>query len=160
VRAAIAEIDPDIVPRSVAALDRVHADRIRTFTVNARLFAILAVVALLLASMGLYAVTSYLVARRTREFGLRMAIGAQAGDVLRDVLGGALQRGAIGVVIGALTTIALVPAVERFLFELSPLDPAAFLWAGVPLLIAVLLASGLPARRAVRIEPVAALRTD
>jgi predicted permease len=160
VRAAIAEIDPDIVPRSVAALDRVHADRIRTFTVNARLFAILAVVALLLASMGLYAVTSYLVARRTREFGLRMAIGAQAGDVLRDVLGGALQRGAIGVVIGALTTIALVPAVERFLFELSPLDPAAFLWAGVPLLIAVLFASGLPARRAVRIEPVAALRTD
>lgn len=160
VRAAMAEIDPDIVPRSVDALDRIYADRIRTFTVNARLVAVLAVVALLLASMGLYAVTSYLVARRTREFGLRMAIGAQSGDVLRDVLGGALQHGAIGVVIGALATIALVPAVERFLFELSPLDPAAFLWAGVPLLIAVLLASGLPARRAVRIEPVVALRTD
>ncbi len=158
VRRAIADVDAAIVPRSVDALDRIHANAIRTFTANARLVGVLAVVALILATMGLYAVTSYLVTQRTREIGLRMAIGAQAGDVLRDVLGGALQRGVIGVIIGALAAIALVPAIERFLFELSPLDPIAFLAAGVPLLIAMLLASGLPARRALRIEPIVALR--
>jgi predicted permease len=160
VRRAIADVDPAIAPRAIDALERVHANGIRTFTANARLVGVLAVVALILATMGLYAVTSYLVTQRTREFGLRMAIGAQSGDVLRDVLGNALQRGALGVIIGALAAIAIVPAIERFLFELSPLDPYAFLAAGVPLLAAMLLATGLPARRAIRIEPIVALRGE
>ena len=160
VRRAIADVDPAIAPRAIDALERVHANGIRTFTANARLVGVLAVVALILATMGLYAVTSYLVTQRTREFGLRMAIGAQSGDVLRDVLGNALQRGALGVVIGALAAIAIVPAIERFLFELSPLDPYAFLAAGIPLLAAMLVATGLPARRAIRIEPIVALRGE
>jgi predicted permease len=159
-RRAVADVDPNIVPRSIDALDDVYARAIRSYTVNARLVSVLGALALVLATVGLYAVTAYLVAQRTKELGVRMAIGAQSVDVLRDVLGGAAQRALLGLVIGVLATISLLPAVERFLFELSPLDPVTFLIAGALLTSATMLASALPARRATRIDPLTALRAE
>ncbi|HSL72195.1 MAG TPA: ABC transporter permease [Longimicrobiales bacterium] len=159
-RRAIAEVDPDLAPRGVDALDRVYANRIRVFTTNARLVAVLGSLALVLAAMGLYAVTAYLVAQRTREIGLRMALGAQPRAVLGTVLGGALRRALLGLLIGALAALAVVPALEHFLFELSPLDPVTFLVAGTLLGAATLAASAIPARRATRIDPRVALQAD
>jgi putative ABC transport system permease protein len=159
-RRAIGELDPNIVPRSVNTLERVHADAIRSYTTNARLVTVLGAIALLLAALGLYAVTSYLVTQRTREFGLRLAIGAQPSDLLRHVLAGALQRAALGIIIGLLGSVALVQLTERFLFELSPTDPKAFAAAGLLLGTSVALASWLPARRATRVDPVVALRAE
>jgi predicted permease len=159
-RRAVEEVDPNIVPRSVDALGDVYARAIRSYTVNARLVGVLGVLALVLAAVGLYAVTAYLVAQRTKELGVRMAIGAQSFDVLRDILGGAARRALLGLVIGFLATISLLPAVERFLFDLSPLDPVTFIAAGSILTLATLLASALPARRATLVDPLVALRSD
>jgi predicted permease len=159
-RAAVAELDPNVVPRSVRTFDEVYDDAVRGYTANARLVSVLGTVALILAAIGLYALTAYLVTQRTREFGLRMAIGAQRADVLRQVLSGALQLAAAGLVIGALGAVSLVPLVESFLFELSPLDPLAFAAAAGLLAAATTVAAFLPARRATRVDPVVALRTD
>jgi putative ABC transport system permease protein len=159
-RRVITELDATIVPRSVITLGEVHDNDIRGFTANARLVTVLGVLALVLAALGLYAVTSYLVTQRTREFGLRLAVGAQPFDLLRNVLGGALQRAGIGIAIGLLGSVAMVQLTERFLFEMSPLDAQSFLAAALLLGGSVALASWLPARRATRVDPVVALRSE
>jgi predicted permease len=159
-RRALAELDPNIVPRSIRTLEDVHADRIRSFTANARLVTVLGAIALILAALGLYAVTSYLVTQRTREFGLRLAIGAQPTDLLRDVLGNALQRAGIGIVIGILGALALVEVTERFVFDLSPTDIGSYGIAAAVLATSVTLATLLPAKRATQVDPMVALRTD
>jgi len=159
-RRAIADVDPNIVARSADALEDVYARAIRSFTVNARLVALLGALALILAAVGLYAVTAYLVTQRTKELGVRRAIGAQSLHILRDVLGGTVQHVAAGLVIGGLATIWLLPAAERFLFELSPLDPFTFAVAGGVLTLTAVLASALPARRALRLDPLVALRSE
>jgi ABC-type antimicrobial peptide transport system permease subunit len=160
IRQAIAEIDPAVVVRGIDPLEQVYHASFREFSVNARLVGLLGGLALLLSALGLYAVTSYFVTQRTREFGLRLAIGAQSGDLLRDVLRGAAQRALLGLTIGVLGSVALVSLVERFLFELSPMDPTAFASAAVLLGGSMLLASWWPARRATQIQPTIALRAD
>jgi predicted permease len=117
-------------------------------------------VALLLAAMGVYAVMAYAVSQRTQEFGVRMALGAQPGAVLRQVL----RQGFVLAALGGAAGLALAAMVTRllanFLYGVSPFDPATFV--GVPLVLALvaLLASWLPARRATRINPIEALRAE
>ena len=159
-RSAVAELDPNVVPRTVRSLEEIYSDSVRGYTSNARLVTVLGTVAMILAALGLYALMAYLVTQRTREFGLRMAIGAQRNDILRDVLGGAAQLAAAGLAIGALGAIALVPLIEGFLFELSPLDPLAFAAAASLLTISAGVAAYLPARRATRVDPLLALRSE
>ena len=119
-----------------------------------------AVVALALAAIGIYGMVAYSVTRRTREIGLRMALGASRGDVVRLVLGQGVPVITLGIVLGVAGALGLTRSIRAFLFDVKPNDPATF--AGVLLLLVgvALLAIYIPARRATRFEPVAALRHD
>ena len=118
------------------------------------------VLALALAAIGLYGVVSYGVAQRTREIGIRMALGAGRPRVVRLLVAGGLRLVVIGGVLGLALALAAARLLGGLLFEVSALDPLTFL--GVPLVLgaAALLAAWLPARRASRVDPLAALRTD
>ncbi len=124
------------------------------------LFSLFALLALLLASIGLYGLIAYSVAQRTREFGIRFALGAQIGDVLRLVLGQGARLTALGLVLGLLGAAGVARLMQTLLFHTAAYDPLVF--GGVVLVLAVigLLAALLPALRATKADPVAALRTE
>jgi putative ABC transport system permease protein len=126
----------------------------------ARMFTVFGVVALLLAAVGLYGVRAYTVARRTREIGIRMAVGASAGDALGLILREGLWLTAIGAGVGVLLSLALGKALSGMLYQVSGADPVVL--AAAPLLLAAvsLLASWVPARKAARIDPMVALRHE
>ena len=126
----------------------------------ATLFSIFAGVALLLAAIGLYGVRSFAVARRTREIGIRMALGATAADTLRLVLREGAELSAIGAGTGLALSFLLGKVLAGLLFEVSPSDPAVFLTAPAILTAVSLAACYLPARRAARIDPMVALRDE
>ena len=160
VRSAIASVDATVpvnAPRLVATLVSDSAARTR-FTVI--LLATFAIVALSLGAVGIYGVVAYAVARRTREIGVRMALGARGSDVLAMVLraGGILT--AAGVVLGTVIAFAASRALAGFLFGVTPSDPVVF--TAVPALLAAVAlgACAIPARRAARVDPVVALRAD
>jgi putative ABC transport system permease protein len=124
------------------------------------LLATFAALALVLAIVGIFGVVSYSVAERTREIGVRMALGANARDTLRLVLGRSMALVAAGTLVGLVAAVALTRAITGLLYEVSPLDPIVF--GGVPILLAAagLLASVIPARRATRVDPLVALRVQ
>jgi putative ABC transport system permease protein len=119
-----------------------------------------ALVALLLAAVGIFGVVSYAVGQRTRELGIRMAIGARGADVVRLVLRGELAPVAVGLALGAVGAWAGTRVLASLLYGVSAQDPLAFAGALGVLAGAALLASWLPARRATRIDPVLALRSE
>ena len=117
-----------------------------------------AISALLLAVVGIYGVVSYSVTQRTRELGVRMALGADAQTTLRLVLGRSMGLVAVGAICGIVASLAVTRVMAGLLYDVSPIDPVVF--AGVTLLLgtAALLASVIPARRAMRVDPIVALR--
>jgi predicted permease len=127
---------------------------------GAALFSIFGGLALGLAVVGLYGVKAYSVARRTREIGIRMALGAQAGAVLRMIMGESAVMLMSGVAIGLLLAVATAKIVSGILYEVGALDPVAFTVAPLVLAAAALIATWLPARRATRVDPVQALRAQ
>ena len=132
----------------------------RRFTME--LLAIFALLAVALACVGIYGVMSYLVGRRTREIGIRMALGAQTADVMRAVLGQGAKMTLIGVGLGVLASLALSQLLARYslLFGVSATDPSTFLAVAVLLTLVAVLACWLPARRATRVDPLVALRYE
>jgi ABC-type antimicrobial peptide transport system permease subunit len=124
----------------------------------ATLIAIFGAIALFLAAIGLYAVISYSVSQSTRELGLRMALGANARDLLKLVVSRGLQLTAAGIVFGGIAALILTRLMGNLLYKVSPHDPLAFGSALVVITIASLAACFLPAWRATRIDPVQALR--
>jgi predicted permease len=124
------------------------------------LFTIFAGVALVLASVGLYAVVAHAVSRRTREIGVRMAVGGTAGDIVRLVFSQGMRRIAVGVAIGLPLAFAVTFVLRAVLVGVAPGDPLSLAGATLVLILAGLLGCAIPARRAVRVDPVAALRCD
>jgi len=159
-RTAFRQADRDIVLWRAQTMDQLLAaplsrPRLETFLLTA--FAVLAIV---LAATGLYGVVAYLVRTHMREFGIRIALGASKGDVVRLALGNALRVAAAGIAIGTALSIIAARLFAAELFEVSPGDPLAFAGAGALLIIAVLVASYIPARRAAHVDPVRALRSE
>jgi putative ABC transport system permease protein len=159
-RVATRSLDPQLALGSIRTMDQV----IRRSTEGRRfvlaLVGYFAALALLLAAVGIYAVLAYSVSRRTHELGVRMALGARRGDVLRQVLGHGLRVTGIGVALGVVGALGLTRLLQSLLFEVRPTDPATF--AVVLLLMAgvSVAASYLPARRAMRVDPMEALRYE
>ena len=116
--------------------------------------------ALVLAAVGLYGVISYSVTRRTTEFGIRAALGAQPGQVRALVVGQGLRLAAVGVVVGTAGSLLATRALASLLFGVTPHDPLTFIAGSLVLLLVAFLASYLPARRAMRLNPVEALRSE
>ena len=160
VRHAIAAVDPDLTVLRV----RPMADQVTlNFRLN-RLMSSLAsaygLVALALATLGLYGVTSFGVARRTREIGVRMALGANRGDILRHVLGGALWQTAVGLAIGVPVALLAARSLGSMLYGVSARDPWTFGTVALALIASAAAAAAIPARRAATIDPTQALRTQ
>lgn len=124
------------------------------------LVGVFSALALILASIGIYGVISYSVAQRTREIGIRMALGASQGQVLRMVVGGGAKLAAMGILIGAAGALVLTQFIRSFLYGVSPSDPVTFAGISLALASVALLASYVPARRAMKIDPNTALRYE
>jgi len=158
-REIIHELDPNLPPH-FHTFQQVFASSLAGRKFNLTLVSAFAVTALLLAAAGIYGVMAYTVARRTRELGVRMALGATPRDVLRLVLGEGMWTTALGVVIGTAGTFALTRLISSLLFGVSPFDPLTL--GGVVLVLAAvsLLACWVPARKATRVDPLVALRYE
>jgi ABC-type antimicrobial peptide transport system permease subunit len=116
--------------------------------------------ALLLAAVGLYGVLAYTVSRRSREFGVRMALGARSNQVLRQVVGEGLGLVTVGIVTGFVVALSVTRLLARFLYGISPTDAVTFAWTPMALFAVAAIACLLPARRATRVDPMRALRQD
>jgi ABC-type antimicrobial peptide transport system permease subunit len=124
------------------------------------LFAIFGLLALTLSAVGIYGVLSYIVSRRTREIGIRVAIGADRGRVLRMVLGSGFTLAAVGIVTGLIAALALTRLLSGLLHGVTAADPLTFVSVAAGLFTVALLASLAPAWRATRVDPVVALKSE
>jgi ABC-type antimicrobial peptide transport system permease subunit len=127
---------------------------------RAQLVVAFAVLATVLAAVGIFSVLMFVVQQRAREFSVRLAVGATAGDLLRLVLESGLKLTAVGVAIGVAASAALVRSLATLLFGVPPLDPVTFVVAPLALAVVALLACLAPALRALRADPIAALRAE
>jgi putative ABC transport system permease protein len=162
VRQALRTIDPDLPVLKITPFTDLLERNVGLWIVRlgAILFGAFGIIALILAVVGVYGVKSYAVARRTREIGIRMALGAHPGDVFSLIMKqGALQTG-FALSIGLLLALAAGRLLTQILYEVSPADPAALFTAIFMLSAAALLACYLPARRATKVSPMTALRTE
>ena len=160
VREVVRSVDPTLAVAHVQTMEAVVADSGAEMAFTMILLAIAALVALLMASMGIYGVLAYLVGRRTGEIGVRMALGARASDVSRMVVRQGCKVVLIGLAIGLVGALVLTRLMEAILFNVSPTDPGTYAGVTAFLLAIGLLATYLPARRAAGVDPVEALRAD
>jgi len=159
VRDAVWAVDPALPITRVQTLERMRSAMTAREQFNLLLVGLFAVLALILSAVGLYGVTAYTVIQRTRELGIRVALGAQPGDVLQIVLGQGARLALAGLAIGTLASLALTRLMTTLLFGIGTRDPITFAGVGVLLAIVSLLACYIPARRAMRVDPVVALRS-
>ena len=155
-----AEIDPTIMIRDASTIESELSKGIAAERFNMRLLSGFAIMALVLSAIGLYGVIAYGVAQRTRELGMRIALGALQRDVLGMVVRQGMRLSVIGIVIGFAGAAAATRAMQSMLFEVSPLDPVTFAGVGLLIMGVSLLASWLPARRAAKVDPITALRAE
>ncbi len=141
-------------------MDSIISDSLASQRFSMAVLGIFALLALALASVGIYGVISYLVGQRTQEIGIRVALGANRSDVLRMVLGDGMKMTLIGVVIGLAAAAGLTRLMASLLFGVSATDPLTFTAVAILLSIVALAACYIPARRAMRVDPMVALRYE
>jgi predicted permease len=159
-RRVLKGMNSDQVMYGVQTMEGIIADSLATRRVSMIVLGAFAALALGLASMGIYGVISYLVGQRTHEIGIRMALGAKQGDVLRMVLSEGMKMIVIGVVAGLLAAAGLTRLMANLLFGVSATDPLTFAGVAVVLTLVALVACYVPARRAMRVDPIVALRYE
>jgi len=160
VKAAIHRVDPDQALSGVQTMDDVFSDSVARPRFQLVLLLVFAGIAVLLATIGVYGVVSYSASQRTQEIGIRVALGARAGDVSRLVLREGLLMGGLGVAVGLAAAVASTRVLRSLLFEVTPTDPTT-LGAVACLLLAVAIAATLlRARRATKVDPMVALRYE
>jgi predicted permease len=159
-RKALGAINPNLTVVKFQTFDQQIADQFTQERMISQLMMLFGGLALLLASIGLYGVTAYTVARRTSEIGIRMALGARRRSVVSMVLRSALLQSGLGIAIGISVAILCARYVQTLLYQASSLDPAVLAGAIVMLTLATFIAGVIPARRAASIEPVRALRAE
>jgi predicted permease len=160
VREAIRRLDDSLPPYDIKTLEQRVSDSVAPRRFLVTLMSLFALLALALAATGIYGVLSYLVAQRTREIGIRMALGATAGAVLRLILKRGMIFIFVGATVGLAGAIALTRLIKTLLFGVSPTDPATFAFIALLLVVVALIASYIPARRATKVDPMVALRHD
>ena len=160
VRRTVADIDPDFPLANVRTMESVVAKSMARTSLTMLLLAIAGGMALVLAAVGLYGVISYIVGQRTREIGIRVALGAQVAQVIRGVAFRSLRLALAGVVVGLVGSLFLTRFLRSLLFEVSPTDPMVLTAVSLALMTVALAASYLPARRAAKVDPVVALRAE
>jgi putative ABC transport system permease protein len=156
----IYEVDPNQPAARVQSLEQVRAESMAGPRLTMNLLGLFALLALSIAAAGIGGVMALVVGQRRHEIGVRMAIGARPREILQMVLGQGLGLGLLGAAIGVVAAVGLTRLLQGLLFEVEPTDPITFIGVAVVLLSASLLASYIPARRAARVDPIVALRTE
>lgn len=160
IRSEILALDREQPVASTTTLDQIVSGSVAQQRFAMTLMCAFALVAILLAAVGLYGVMSYTVSQRTHEIGIRMAVGAKPSDVLKMVVGQGALLGLAGVALGLGAAFAVSRAMSSLLFEITPTDPLTFVVVAVLLTGVALAASLVPARRATKVDPMVALRCE
>jgi putative ABC transport system permease protein len=159
-RKTVSEVDPGVPLDQIETMKQVVSVSVGEPRFRTTVLLMFALLALFVASIGLYGVMSYLMSQRTREFGIRMAVGASRGGLLRLVLGQAAKLVSIGVCVGLVGALVLARSITSILYGVTPFDAAIFATASLVLAVVALLASYMPARRAASVDPIVALRYE
>jgi putative ABC transport system permease protein len=160
VREVVNEVDKSVPVSQLKTMDRVVSESITQPRFNLFLLALFSTVAMLLSAAGIYGVTAYSVSQRTHELGIRLALGAQVGDVLKMILGQGMAVIGVGLVLGLVAAFGLMRLLRSLLFGVGENDPLTFVAITIVLLIVALIACYIPARRATKVDPLEALRAE
>ena len=160
VREAIRAADPLMPMFDVSTMEELRRLSFWQYRLFGSMFSIFGFIALVLASIGVYGVLSYSVSQRVQEIGVRMALGAERSHVMRLIVGQGLKLAAFGVAGGLAGAFAITPVIRTLLFNVTPTDPISFIGVSVFLGSVAMLASYIPARRAMAVDPIVALRND
>jgi len=151
---------PNLPPPLIRTMDDLLSETVAQPRLQTGLVSLFAGIALTLAAVGLYGVLAYLVTQRTREIGVRIALGAQKRNVLSLVIGQGMKLALAGVVVGVLVALALTRVLTSLLYDVRPTDPPTFVAVSLLLVAIALIACWLPARRAAKVDPMEALRHE
>jgi putative ABC transport system permease protein len=160
VRASLRSIDPGVPIAAIASMETLLDQSLGPRRFNLYLLATFAAASLALAAIGLFGVMAYLVSQRTREIGVRLALGATRGEVFRLIIGRGLGLAVVGAGVGVGGALWLTRAMQTLLFSVSRTDPMTFIAVPLALVLVALVACYIPARRAMRVDPVTALRAE